>query len=99
MTFRVPALVVLAAAVAAPALALTKEDAIRIATEKGVCDPLVVTDASLVEGGKIKATCGEATGFVPLLGGLAPALGIGAAGVAAVAAAGGSSGTTTTSTR
>lgn len=54
------------------------------------CAPFGVVAAEIAPDGILRVTCNEdATAFVPLLGGLAPALGLGAAAAAAAALAGG----------
>lgn len=72
---------------------MTKEELIQYATDKNACgEDKAVLDAYYKDTGAIGVKCGDATGFVPLLG----ALGVGAGGAAAavgialVAAASGS---------
>lgn len=53
------------------------------AQAQGACDPYGVADAVLDTQGRIVVTCyEEATAFVPLLGGLGPAFGLGVAAAA-----------------
>ena len=67
-------------------------DPVAIAEAQGVCAPAPVATATLDVEGVIRATCAEdATAFVPLLGGLAPVLGLGAAATAISALSGGNS--------
>lgn len=81
---------------------MTKEELIQYATDKKACgDTLAVLDAYYKDNGAIGVKCGEATGFVPLLGGLAGAGGAAAAaGIALTAAAiGGGGGSTPDTTQ
>lgn len=65
-------------------------DPVAVAEAQGVCAPFGVASATLTPDGAIRAVCNEdATAFVPLLGGLGPALGVGAAAAVAAAVAGG----------
>ena len=67
-------------------------EAIAIAEAQGVCGPFGVASAIIDAEGIIQATCNEdVTGFVPLLGGLGPALGLGAIATFAAAIADGNS--------
>ena len=84
------------AAVSASAQAVVPEgsdpEAFRIATEQVACGDLGILSAVYNDAGEIAVDCDDdVTGFVPLLGGLAPALG-GVAAVAALAGAGGGGG-------
>ncbi len=73
-----------------PALAQDAPDLIAIAQSQGACGPFGVATAVLDAEGVLRVTCNEdATAFVPLLGGLAPVLGLGAAATVAAALAGG----------
>ncbi|NCO87845.1 MAG: hypothetical protein GW886_14565 [Rhodobacterales bacterium] len=69
------------------------EEAMRVAVASGVCGDLEVLSARFLENGTVSVDCEDATGFVPLLGGLGPVL-AGAAGVGALAAAAGGGGST-----
>ena len=84
------------AAVSAYAEAVVPEgsdpEAFRIATEQLACGDAGIVSAVFDDMGAIAVDCDDdVTGFVPLLGGLAPALG-GVAAVAALAGAGGGGG-------
>lgn len=99
-------LAVLAATGAAmPALAQSRnnDEAMRIAKESRMCGDLRIVRAEfrrhgnvgvLCEGGALppaEAAMGEATNFVPLVGGLGPLLGLGGGAVIVGALGGGSS--------
>lgn len=63
---------------------------IDVAEAQGVCGVFGVASATLDSDGAIRVVCNEdATAFAPLLGGLGPALGAGAAVVVAAAVANG----------
>lgn len=65
-------------------------DPVAVAEAQGVCAPFGVNTAVMDAQGVIRVTCNEdATAFVPLLGGLAPVLGLSAVATAAAAIAGG----------
>ncbi len=65
-------------------------DLIAVAEGQGACGPFGVATAVLGADGALRVTCNDdATAFVPLLGGLAPVLGLGAAATVAAALAGG----------
>lgn len=67
-------------------------DVIAAAEASGACGPFGVASAAVDVEGRIRVICNEdATAFVPLLGGLAPALGLGAAATVLSALAGGNS--------
>ncbi len=73
-----------------PVSAQDAPDLIAIAQSQGACGPFGVATAVLDAEGALRVTCNEdATAFVPLLGGLAPVLGLGAAATVAAALAGG----------
>lgn len=73
-----------------PVAAQNANDLIAIAEAQGACGPFGVATAVLDADGALRVTCNEdATAFVPLLGGLAPVLGLGAAATVAAALAGG----------
>lgn len=75
---------------AVASLAQTVDEAIEIAQSQGVCDPFGVASASVGVDGTIFAKCNEdVTAIVPLLGGLAPVLGLGATAAVASALQGG----------
>ena len=94
-----------AAGMALPALAQSRssEEAMRIAKESRMCGDLRIVRAEfrrhgnigvLCEGGILpptEAAMGEATNFVPLIGGLGPILGLGGGALAVTALSGGSS--------
>lgn len=95
-----------AMATAMPALAQsrTKEEAMRIAEESRMCGDLRIVRAEfrrhgnvgvLCEGGIVPPTSGaamgEATNFVPLIGGLGPILGLGGGALVVSTLGGGSS--------
>lgn len=105
MFFKV--LMVLAAgAIAAPAIAQSRDDeAMRIAKESRMCGDLKIIRAEFRRHGNVGVLCegaalppanaaagmGEATNFVPLIGGLGPLLGLGGGALVVGALAGGSS--------
>jgi hypothetical protein len=65
-------------------------DLVAIAEAQGACVPFGVATAVLDSEGALRVTCNEdATAFVPLIGGLGPVLGLGAAATVASAIAGG----------
>lgn len=65
-------------------------DLVALAEAQGACVPFGVATAVLDSDGALRVTCNEdATAFVPLLGGLGPLLGLGAAATVASAIAGG----------
>ncbi|WP_296423055.1 hypothetical protein [Yoonia sp.] len=65
-------------------------DPIAIVQASGVCAPFGVASATAAPDGTIRAVCNDdATAFVPLLGGLGPVLGAGAAVAVASAVSGG----------
>lgn len=66
------------------------EEAFRIATESGICGDAGVAAAIFNAESIVEATCNDATAFLPLAGGLAPLLGLGAGVLALAATAGGS---------
>ncbi|WP_283180222.1 hypothetical protein [Gemmobacter sp. 24YEA27] len=93
---------VLMGAMALPAFAqaqLTKEQLLQLALDRGVCNgDLVPIEAAYGSDNRVFVTCGSATGFTPLAGGLG---GLGAAGAAGlglvlIASGGGTDGTTST---
>ncbi|PUB12117.1 hypothetical protein DFP92_11193 [Yoonia sediminilitoris] len=72
------------------ASAQTLQDPIAIAEAQGACAPFGVKTAIFDDQGSIRVTCNEdATAFVPLLGGLAPLVGLGAVATVAAAISGG----------
>ena len=74
--------------------------AFELATASGVCGDPGVETAEFVTPEEISVTCNEdATGFVPLAGGLAPLLLGGAAAAAALAATAGGGGSSTPDTQ
>ncbi|MEJ6403691.1 hypothetical protein [Yoonia sp. 2307UL14-13] len=74
---------------ALPCLAQDRPDPALVAATQGVCEPFGVAAARYAPDGHIAVTCNEdATAFVPILGGVAPALGL-AAAVLAQSIAGG----------
>lgn len=103
MYFRVLAILA-ATAAALPAMAGPRsEEAMRIAKESRMCGDLKIVRAEfrrhgnvgvLCEGGALPieaAEMGEATNFVPLIGGLGPILGLGGGALVVGALGGGSS--------
>lgn len=75
-----------------PAHAQENADLIAIAEAQGACGVFGVASANRAPDGSITVVCNEdATAFAPLLGGLAPTLGIGLATALAAALAGGNS--------
>lgn len=105
MFFKV--LTVLAAcAIAAPAAAQSRNDeAMRIAKESRMCGDLKILRAEFRRHGNVGVLCegagisptppaadmGEATNFIPLIGGLGPLLGLGGGALVVGTLAGGSS--------
>lgn len=91
MRFMIPA--VMAILTAVPVLAEGVADSVmQAAIDSGVCGEAAVRSATFNEARNIiEVTCEEEpAGFLPLLGGLGPALGLGAAALGALAVAGGS---------
>ncbi|VDC33916.1 hypothetical protein [Pseudogemmobacter humi] len=95
----ISALVVSFAVPAAAQERLSKDQLLQLAVEREVCKgDLVPVDALYESDERVAITCGTATGFVPLAGGLGSlgAAGAAAAGLALVAGGGGTDGTTST---
>lgn len=102
MFFRVLALASVALT-AAPAMAEIRSDkeALRIAKQSRMCGDLAILRAEFRRHGNVGVLCdggitppadvGEATNFVPLVGGLGPLLGLGGGAVVAGVLGGGSS--------
>jgi len=102
MFFRVLA-VLAAGAAAVPALAQSRNDeAMRIAKESRMCGDLRIRRAEFRRHGNVGVLCdggilppaeavGEATNFVPLIGGLGPLIGLGGGAVVVGVLGGGSS--------